>query len=74
MAILNAFAVDVVPVTRRYAEMAVTAHQRTGKGRHPARLNMGDRCSYALACDLVQPLLFKGDDFTRTDITHALPL
>ncbi|NUB26150.1 type II toxin-antitoxin system VapC family toxin [Azospirillum brasilense] len=74
LAILDAFAVDIVPVTRRHAEIALEAHQRFGKGRHPARLNMGDCCSYALAQDLSQPLLFKGDDFTRTDVALALPL
>ncbi|HEX5536520.1 MAG TPA: type II toxin-antitoxin system VapC family toxin, partial [Sphingobium sp.] len=36
--------------------------------RHPAALNMGDCFAYACAATLAQPLLFKGDDFTRTDI------
>ena len=46
-----------------------TAYQRFGKGSgHPARLNMGDCFAYALARDLDEPLLFKGDDFKLTDI------
>jgi ribonuclease VapC len=45
---------------------------RFGKGRHPARLNMGDCFSYALAKSLDAPLLYKGDDFGHTDITSAL--
>ena len=41
---------------------------RFGKGRHPARLNLGDSFAYALAKVAGEPLLFKGDDFARTDI------
>ncbi|MBP2294194.1 type II toxin-antitoxin system VapC family toxin [Azospirillum rugosum] len=74
VAILDAFAVDVVPLTRHLAELAVGAHQRFGRGHHPAKLNMGDCCSYALALDLGQPLLFKGNDFSQTDAQPALPL
>jgi len=44
---------------------------RFGKGRHPAGLNLGDCFSYALARVLDEPLLFKGDDFPRTDVTAA---
>ena len=43
-----------------------------GKGRHPAALNFGDCFSYALARDSGAPLLFKGDDFTHTDVRNAL--
>ncbi len=42
-----------------------------GKGRHPAGLNIGDCCSYALAKCSGEPLLFKGDDFSQTDIKTA---
>lgn len=53
----------------RQAAIARLAYQRFGKGSgHPARLNMGDCFSYALARDLGEPLLFKGDDFRHTDI------
>ncbi|MGH9392940.1 MAG: type II toxin-antitoxin system VapC family toxin [Terriglobales bacterium] len=50
---------------------AHAAWQRFGKGRHPAALNLGDCCAYAAAVTLGEPLLFKGADFARTDITAA---
>lgn len=48
--------------------LARAAYEKYGKGYHPAALNLGDCCSYALACFSAQPLLFKGDDFPRTDV------
>ncbi|PVM92473.1 VapC toxin family PIN domain ribonuclease [Caulobacter radicis] len=62
----------VVPVTSQQAVLAGAARLRFGKGRHAARLNYGDSFSYALARSLNAPLLFKGDDFTHTDIRPAL--
>lgn len=53
------------------AATAIEAFKRYGKGRHPARLNLGDCFSYALAAKLGEPLLFKGEDFARTDIAAA---
>ena len=56
------------------AELAVDARRafvRYGKGRHPAALNLGYCASYALAKRRALPLLFKGDDFTATDLTAA---
>jgi ribonuclease VapC len=50
----------------------LSAFWRFGKGRHPARLNLGDCFAYALARRLDVPLLYKGDDFARTDIRSAL--
>lgn len=50
---------------------AFTAVARFGKGRHPAKLNLGDCFAYALSKTLGEPLLFKGEDFTRTDIARA---
>jgi len=44
------------------------AFQTYGRGRHPARLNFGDCFSYALAKATGEPLLFKGDDFSQTDV------
>ena len=64
-------AMDVVvePLSEEQARIARSAYQRFGKGNgHPARLNMGDYFSYALARDLGEPLLFKGEDFKLTDI------
>ncbi|WP_337185934.1 type II toxin-antitoxin system VapC family toxin [Phenylobacterium sp.] len=51
---------------------ALSAYLRYGKGRHPARLNLGDCFAYALAKALDAPLLYKGDDFARTDVRSAL--
>lgn len=53
---------------------AISAFTRFGKGRgHPAQLNMGDCFAYACARTHNVPLLFVGDDFSRTDIPSALP-
>jgi ribonuclease VapC len=51
--------------------IAAQAFIRFGKGRHPARLNLGDCFSYALAKSLNAPLLYKGEDFAKTDIVSA---
>ena len=52
-------------------EVALDAMAKFGKGRHPARLNMGDCFAYACARTRGAQLLFKGDDFSRTDIEAA---
>lgn len=67
-----ALGIDIVPVTHGMADLGRTAHERYGKGRHPARLNYGDCFAYALAKETGQPLLFKGQDFAHTDIEPAL--
>ena len=64
---------DIVSVTPQQAEIAVDAFRRFGRGRHPARLNIGDCFAYALAIATDHSLLFKGDDFIHTDIRSALP-
>ena len=51
---------------------AVAAWRRFGKGRHPAALNLGDCFSYALARVTGEPLLYKGNDFSQTDVPAAL--
>ncbi|MDP3897453.1 MAG: type II toxin-antitoxin system VapC family toxin [Mesorhizobium sp.] len=58
-----------IPPPLGYAALA--AYDRYGKGRHPARLNFGDCFSYSCAKHFDLPLLFKGDDFTKTDIRAA---
>jgi ribonuclease VapC len=66
---------DVViePVTAAQAQLARMAFRMYGRGTgHGAALNFGDCFSYALAKSLDAPLLFKGDDFSRTDIRPAL--
>lgn len=60
--------IDVVPVDAGQATEAVACWRRFGKGRHPAGLNFGDVFPYALAHHLGVPLLFVGQDFSRTDI------
>lgn len=62
---------QVVAVDEVQAETARTAWRRYGKGRHPAGLNYGDLFSYALARTVGEPLLFKGNDFSQTDIAAA---
>jgi ribonuclease VapC len=63
--------IDVVAVTAEHMDQARRAWRRYGKGRHPAALNFGDCFSYALALLTQEPLLFKGDDFSKTDIRVA---
>lgn len=71
--LLQAGGFEVVSVTPQQATIAIDAFRRFGKGRHPAGLNIGDCFSYALAKATDHPLLFKGDDFPRTDIRAAVP-
>ena len=63
--------VEIVPVTADHADRARRAWRRYGKGRHPASLNYGDCFSYALAALSGEPLLYKGNDFSQTDIEAA---
>lgn len=60
--------IELVPVDVEQARAARAAYGRFGKGHHPAGLNFGDCFSYALARVLGEPLLFKGDDFSKTDV------
>ncbi len=63
--------VEIVPVTAEHADRARRAWRRYGKGRHPASLNYGDCFSYALAALSGEPLLYRGNDFSQTDIAAA---
>jgi ribonuclease VapC len=64
--------IAVEPVTREQAEIARAAYRDFGKGSsHPAALNFGDCFAYALAKSAREPLLFKGDDFSQTDVAVA---
>jgi ribonuclease VapC len=66
--------ISIEPVTERQARIAREAYRDYGKGSgHPAGLNFGDCFAYALARDLGEPLLYKGADFSQTDIKSALP-
>jgi ribonuclease VapC len=61
-----------VPFDESQSIQAFDAYRRFGKGIHSAGLNLGDCATYALAKSLDAPLLFKGNDFARTDIRRAL--
>jgi ribonuclease VapC len=63
----------IEPFTEEQAHIARQAYTDFGKGRHPAGLNFGDCFAYALARATAEPLLFKGEDFSKTDLTPALP-
>jgi len=60
--------IEIIVMNEGQLELARLAWRTYGKGRHPAGLNIGDCCSYALAKYSGEPLLFKGDDFAQTDI------
>jgi ribonuclease VapC len=62
---------EIVPLPVSQVDLAIEGFARFGKGRHPAGLNFGDCFSYALAKASGEPLLFKGDDFSKTDIEPA---
>ena len=70
-AFLRRLQAEVVPFTEEHLDAAVTAFIRFGRGRHPAALNFGDCMSYAVASVAGMPLLFTGNDFSRTDIAPA---
>jgi ribonuclease VapC len=63
--------IDTVAVSPEIGRIAIDAFVRFGRGRHPARLNMGDCFAYACARSLDVPLLCEGDDFAQTDIRLA---
>lgn len=64
---------ELVPFDLAQLRAAQDAYRRYGKGRHVAGLNFGDCLSYALARVCDEPLLFKGEDFSHTDIAVADP-
>lgn len=67
-ALLEEADIETVAVTLEQATLARQAYTCYGKGRHPAKLNFGDCFSYAAALACGEPLLFKGEDFNKTDI------
>jgi ribonuclease VapC len=69
--ILNDLEIQAVPFDLEQMREGRRAWRRFGKGKHPAGLNLGDCCSYALASTRSEPLLFKGSDFSQTDIVRA---
>ena len=71
-ALLQRLRIEVIPFTAEQALLAREAHERFGRGHHPAGLNLGDCCSYALSRYSGYPLLYKGADFSRSDVRAAL--
>ncbi len=65
--------IEIEGVDAKDALNAVDAYRRFGKGLHPAHLNFGDTFAYALARKKDLPLLFKGNDFSLTDVESAIP-
>jgi len=65
--------ISIEPVTEAQAHLARSAYRDFGRDSgHPAKLNFGDCFAYALAKAIGEPLLFKGDDFARTDVRAAI--
>ena len=69
--LLDAVEVRVVAADAELVQTAFAAWQRFGKGRHPAGLNFGDCFAYATAMNRGEALLFKGEDFSQTDVPQA---
>jgi ribonuclease VapC len=67
--LLHSAGVTIVSVDVDQVLLARSAYEKFGKGHHPAALNLGDCCSYALSLSSGEPLLFKGNDFIRTDLS-----
>jgi ribonuclease VapC len=70
--IVRVSGLKIAAITIHQTRLAREAYQRFGKGNHPAKLNLGDCFAYALAKARSEPLLFKGDDFRKTDVEAAL--
>lgn len=70
-AVVQRAAIEIVPFDEALARESRAAFVRFGRGRHPAGLNFGDCVSYALAQARGLPLLYKGDDFAKTDVISA---
>jgi ribonuclease VapC len=71
--LLSEIAAEIVPFTHEQAILAITAYRQYGRGSgHPAGLNFGDCFTYALAKLRHEPVLFKGNDFSRTDLRIAV--
>jgi len=72
--LLHRAQIEIVAMTADQAELARTAWRKYGRGNHPAGLNIGDCCAYALAKYSGESLLFKGNNFSQTDIRSAVAI
>jgi ribonuclease VapC len=70
--LLHRINLESVPLTASHVEVARDAWRRFGRGNHQANLNIGDCCAYALARVSGEPMLFKGEDFARTDVSRVV--
>jgi len=70
---LDEVGMQEIPFGELHWREAVDAYRRFGKGRPPASLNFGDCMTYAVAALAGEPLLFRGDDFSQTDVSDARP-
>ncbi len=70
-AFIERHTIEIVPVTPEQVAVARRAWREFGKGNHPAALNLGDCLAYALSQMTREPLLYKGQDFTHTDVQSA---
>jgi ribonuclease VapC len=70
--LMHTSAMETVSMNKEQVQIAREAYVRFGKGYHPAALNLGDCCSYALARLSEEPLLYKGEDFSKTDVHSVL--
>ncbi|MBA4223229.1 MAG: type II toxin-antitoxin system VapC family toxin [Bosea sp.] len=68
---LTRMSIAIAPIDASQGDIAVSAFDRFGKGRHPAALNMGDCFAYACAAVHDARILFKGQDFSQTDLPSA---
>lgn len=69
--LLHSVSATIVSLDADQVLLARSAYEKYGKGYHPAALNLGDCCSYALSRSSGEPLLFKGNDFSQTDVAVA---
>ena len=70
--LLHRARIEIISLNGDQVELALAAWRKFGKGNHPAGLNIGDCCAYALAKYTGEPLLFKGDDFSQTDVRRVI--
>lgn len=69
---LHKIGAEIIPVDAQQTDAARRAWRRYGRGHHAAALNYGDCFSYALALTRGEPLLFKGEDFAKTDVSRPV--
>jgi ribonuclease VapC len=71
-ALLRSLRIEIVDFTPEHANAAVNVYAQFGKGFHPAKLNLGDCPVYVLARQLDATVMFKGDDFSQTDLPRTI--